>query len=150
MILFYLKNSATIYFSLCVCVIGQSRETLALRPKSYASAACIAIQVHDYCNECMSRHFPPMSSCCFRSVENTSPRRQTFVSSSLAPALGVNRVSNTSDRWRRLPTSRCPCLFCGVLETKMRSPSCISQLEVTTLSQNNFSVLVKKKRRPNI
>lgn len=44
-----------------------------------------------------------------------SPRWQASVYSLLASALDVNRVLNISERWRSLPTSRCPSLpypFC--------------------------------------
>lgn len=53
-----------------------------------------------------------MSSRCFLSIEHDSPWWQASVSSLLAPAYGVNRVFNISDRWWSLPTSRRPSLSC--------------------------------------
>lgn len=65
-----------------------------------------------------------------------------MVSSLLATALGVNRVTSVSDRWWRLPSDAEHVLFADVLKAKTRPPSC-------TLSRGQFSTQ-KDLRNPHI
>lgn len=105
-----------------ICGLRRSRETLNLRPKAYASSVMVDQNLYS----CTGQHgceIPDFNECMWiRSLPRCCVAVFFFLFSSktllpsgkpwfrLNPTFGVNRVPSVSDRWRRLPTSRCPCL----------------------------------------